>query len=78
MEVVTVESVARPDGGRRFEADEGCDPELAALVRAHRHESELVTAMREAGYRLTMVGGGAAPEETRRFYFRRMEDPDEA
>lgn len=34
------------------------------------HEKDLVDLMREAGFRLTMVGGGSRGEEVRRFYFR--------
>lgn len=42
-------------------------PDLAGI----QHEADLVSAMKERGYRLTMVGGGAGSEELRRFYFRR-------
>ena len=53
------------DGDRPDAADEL--PDLGEL----RHESDLVAAMKEHGYRLTMVGGGAGGDELRRFYFRK-------
>ena len=53
------------DGERPDVADEL--PDLGEL----RHESDLVAAMKERGYRLTMVGGGAGGDELRRFYFRK-------
>ncbi|HKK27432.1 MAG TPA: hypothetical protein VKB18_05085 [Gemmatimonadota bacterium] len=70
-DVLTVGSRAREDGSRAFEIEGGdADGELEGLVAGIRHESELVEALRERGWRLTMVGGGAASEEARRFYFR--------
>lgn len=42
-------------------------PDLAEI----EHEADLVAEMKERGYRLTMVGGGAGTDELRRFYFRR-------
>lgn len=45
-------------------------PDLSAI----HHESDLVAAMKERGYRLTMVGGGAGGDELRRFYFRKRPD----
>jgi hypothetical protein len=74
-DLVAVKSVARPDGGRRFALEEGLGEEAAGLrelLGAQRHESDLVSAMREVGFHLTMIGGGASPEETRRFYFRKV------
>lgn len=41
-------------------------PELSGI----QHEADLVAEMKERGYRLTMVGGGAGTDELRRFYFR--------
>jgi len=69
--VLTVGSRVREDGSRGFAIEGGeSGPELDEAVRSVRHESELVEALRERGWRLTMVGGGAASEEARRFYFR--------
>lgn len=72
-DVVAVAS--RPaDGERREFAFDGELPEererLPDLQEIH-HESDLVAAMKERGYRLTMVGGGAGGEDLRRFYFRK-------
>lgn len=50
-------------------AEAGSLPDLGEL----RHESDLVAAMKERGYRLTMVGGGAGGDELRRFYFRKRQ-----
>lgn len=47
--------------------DAGALPDLSSI----HHESDLVAAMKERGYRLTMVGGGAGGDELRRFYFRK-------
>ena len=62
------------EGDRRAFAFDGDPPEeadaLPDLDGIH-HESDLVAAMKERGYRLTMVGGGAGGDELRRFYFRR-------
>lgn len=62
------------DADRRSFELEGEAPEEAGELpdfSALRHESDLVEAMKERGYRLTMVGGGAGTDELRRFYFRR-------
>jgi len=76
-DVLTVESRVDESGERRFGlVDAGADPELAGLVEEARHESELVEALRERGWRLTMVGGGASSDEVRRFYFRRSDGED--
>lgn len=50
------------------EAPEGADdlPDLSGI----QHEADLVAEMKERGYHLTMVGGGAGTDELRRFYFR--------
>lgn len=72
-DVVTVTSRQVGDDRRSFELqgdppDDGDElPELAD----YEHESEMVAAMKEEGYRLTMVGGGAGTGELRRFYFRK-------
>lgn len=72
-EVVTVASRQAGDDRRSFEYqgdlpdDAGELPELSE----YEHENDLVAAMKERGYRLTMVGGGAGTGELRRFYFRR-------
>lgn len=62
------------EGDRRAFRFDGDPPdaadELPDLDAIH-HESDLVAAMKEHGYRLTMVGGGAGGDELRRFYFRR-------
>lgn len=76
--VLVVKSQARPDGGRWFglEGSEDVLEEelLREKVEAQRQEGDLVEALRELGYRLTMVGGGASAADTRRFYFRRAGD----
>jgi hypothetical protein len=71
-DVVAVVSRQAGDDVRSFElqgeAPEGVDlPDFAEII----HENDLVAAMKELGYRLTMVGGGAGTGELRRFYFRR-------
>lgn len=69
-DVVVVSS--EPDGeeGRRFtlegDAGDGFDLDAGGI----RHEDDLVAAMAERGYTLTMVGGGSRSDEVRRFYFR--------
>lgn len=71
-DVVVVSSEPDGDGGRRFRLEEGdgegagpgLDPDEL------RHEDDLVAAMEERGYTLTMVGGGSRSDEVRRFYFR--------
>lgn len=69
-DVVVVSSEPDGEGGRRFlleeEPDDGLDLESAGV----RHEDDLVAAMEERGYTLTMVGGGSRSDEVRRFYFR--------
>jgi len=69
--VVVVASRSDGEGGRIFEF-EGDPPEDAGLPDPAdlADEDDLVGRMKEAGYRLTMVGGGAASGEDRRFYFR--------
>lgn len=69
-DVVVVTSRPGDGGSRSFaaEAPEGFDPPL--LPDDLEHESDLVALMREAGFRLTMVGGGSRSDEVRRFYFR--------
>lgn len=47
--------------------DRGDLPDLSEI----EHEADMVSAMKERGFRLTMVGGGAGTDELRRFYFRR-------
>ena len=70
-DVLTVESRPQEDGQRRFTLRAGAaDPDLEELLAGIGHESELVEALRERGWRLTMVGGGASGGEARRFYFR--------
>lgn len=72
-DVVTVTSRMAGDDRRNFEVlgeppdDARGLPELSDL----RHENEMVAAMKDGGYRLTMVGGGAGSDEVRRFYFRK-------
>ena len=72
-DVVAITS-RQADGDRRsFDFDgerPGAADELPDL-RELQHESDLVAAMKEHGFRLTMVGGGAGGDELRRFYFRR-------
>lgn len=72
-EVIAVVSRQAGESRRAFgfdgepPADTGSLPDLGEL----HHENDLVAAMKERGYRLTMVGGGAGGDELRRFYFRR-------
>lgn len=72
-DVVTIVSRQIGDDRRGFEYGGGPPsgdhdlPDLSDYV----HENDLVAAMKERGYRLTMVGGGAGSDELRRFYFRR-------
>ena len=71
--VVVVASRAAGDDRRAFSFESGPPGEgdtLPSLADC-AHESDLVALMRERGYRLTMVGGGAGGRELRRFYFRR-------
>lgn len=73
-EVLAVASRQAGDDRRSFEyqgelPDDVDDlPDLSELV----HENDLVAAMKDRGYRLTMVGGGAGSGELRRFYFRKL------
>lgn len=70
-DVLAVESRVDETGERRFELRGGAaDPALEELLAGIGHESELVEALGERGWKLTMVGGGASGRETRRFYFR--------
>ena len=72
-DVVAIAS-RQADGDRRSFAFDGDPPaDAGALPDLSRieHENRLVEAMREHGFRLTMVGGGAGSHELRRFYFRR-------
>ena len=72
-DVISVASRQADADHRSFELEgelpeEGDElPDLSAI----QHEADLVAEMKERGYRLTMVGGGAGTEELRRFYFRR-------
>lgn len=72
-EVVAVAS-RQADGDRREFSFDGEPPpgheELPDLSTLE-HENRLVEEMRDRGYRLTMVGGGAGGDELRRFYFRK-------
>lgn len=77
--VVAVASEPDGEGGRIF-AYEGDPPrETGGLpdLDGLTHEEDLVSAMKELGYRLTMVGGGAGSGERRRFYFRKRDAADE-
>lgn len=68
--VVVVTSRPAAEGERAFEVEGPEDlapPELPSDVR---HESDMVERFRDAGFRLTMVGGGSRPDQVRRFYFR--------
>lgn len=72
-DVVAVASRQEGEGRRSFELEGELPADAAPLPDLSRieHESQLVEEMRERGYRLTMVGGGAAGPEDRRFYFRK-------
>lgn len=70
-DVVVVTSRQAAEDRRSFELeDESADEVRLPDLREIRHEKELVDAMKEVGFRLTMVGGGAGGDEVRRFYFR--------
>ncbi|MDP2498087.1 MAG: hypothetical protein Q8W44_08920 [Candidatus Palauibacterales bacterium] len=71
-DVVVVSSEPDGEGGRRFRLEPGSgeDEELELDTGGIRHEDDLVAAMKEQGYTLTMVGGGSRSDEVRRFYFR--------
>lgn len=72
-DVVAIASRQR-DGDRRsfeFDGEPPGDVESLPDLSGIEHENQLVDEMRERGYRLTMVGGGAGGQELRRFYFRK-------
>lgn len=71
-DVISVASRQVDADHRAFEI-EGDSPEGGDLpdLSGIEHEADLVDRMKERGYRLTMVGGGAGTDEVRRFYFRR-------
>lgn len=71
-DVVVVSSEPDDGGGRRFRLDQDPDGDdgLELDTGGIRHEDDLVAAMKERGYTLTMVGGGSRSDEVRRFYFR--------
>lgn len=69
-DVVVVSSEPDGDGGRRFLLEEDPTDDLDVDVSEIHHEDDLVAAMRERGFSLTMVGGGSRSDEVRRFYFR--------
>lgn len=73
-EGVVVVASSAVEGDRRAFSFESEPPDEADAVPGLDdilHENDLVDAMKERGYRLTMVGGGAGGEELRRFYFRK-------
>lgn len=72
-DVVAIAS-RQEEGDRRSFTFDGEPPEDTSSLpdlSGIEHENQLVEAMRERGFRLTMVGGGAGGEELRRFYFRK-------
>lgn len=69
-DVIVVTSRPAEEGTRAFQVEAGEDVEPPPLDEAVDHEGALVERMREAGFRLTMVGGGSRSDEVRRFYFR--------
>lgn len=72
-DVVAIASRQEEEDRRSFAFDGEPPEELASLpdLSSIEHENQLVEEMREQGYRLTMVGGGAGSQELRRFYFRK-------
>lgn len=72
-DVVAVASHQAGDDRRNFEFDGEPPDEADELpdLSDFSHENDLVAAMKERGYLLTMVGGGAGSDELRRFYFRK-------
>lgn len=69
-DVVVVSSEPDGEGGRRFSLEQSPDDGPDVDADRIRHEDDLVAAMKERGYSLTMVGGGSRSDEVRRFYFR--------
>lgn len=71
-DVVSVASRQVDADHRSFELEGSPSDEEAELpdLSEIQHEADLVAAMKQRGYRLTMVGGGAGTDELRRFYFR--------
>lgn len=69
-DVVVVTSRPAGAGRRAFDLEVPEGMEVPELPDPLAHEDALVNHMKEAGYRLTMVGGGSRPDEVRRFYFR--------
>lgn len=72
-DVLTVASRLVGDDRRAFELDpDGPDaPEGLPDLSEVATEDELIASMKERGWRLTMIGGGAGAGDLRRFYFRR-------
>lgn len=72
-DVIAVASRQVDADRRTFELEEGAAGEADDLPRLSeiQHEADLVAKMKERGYHLTMVGGGAGSDEVRRFYFRK-------
>lgn len=72
-DVVAIASRQEGEDRRAFAFDGEPPQDMESLpdLSAIEHENQLVEAMRERGYRLTMVGGGAGGDELRRFYFRK-------
>lgn len=70
-DVLVVSSEPAGEERRRFTVEEGPTEGLDFDPSDLGHEDDLVAAMREGGYTLTMVGGGSRSDEVRRFYFRR-------
>lgn len=64
--------VSRPGDGetRTFVVEPPEEGPTPSLPDDLTRERDLVSHMRESGFRLTMIGGGSGPDEIRRFYFR--------
>lgn len=63
---------SRPEGDdrRSFTLEEDPSGRVDLDPDHLKHEDDLVEAMHERGFQLTMVGGGSRGDEVRRFYFR--------
>lgn len=75
-EVVVFTSRPVGDGEREFDLDQDPTESVDLDPATIEHEDQLVAAMSDRGFQLTMVGGGSRSDEVRRFYFRRRSRAD--
>lgn len=69
-DVVVFTSRPAGDDRRSFTLEEDPTGRVELDPEDLQHEDDLVEAMDESGFQLTMVGGGSRGEDVRRFYFR--------